>query len=118
LFVGGIAPGTDEPRLADILSRPAPCAFFKYKPERGIAFATYHTRRDAEKAKQELHMRTVDGKQLKIGWGRGWVETPGEQFNFTTGEATVTREALGLEPAPKKRRTDDYTSDHPPRNFR
>lgn len=97
LFVGNLAPNVTEKMLHTVFSQCGPLQSLKYKAEKHYAFITYETRRDAEHAKNTVHKEEMEGRPMKVGWGRGWVQnTTEEEFDYEQGLSFIPREILGI----------------------
>ena len=81
LYVGNLAPGVDEEVLKLEFAKYGPVASVKIMWPRGeeanrgtrgrnCGFVAFMTRSSAEKAKEEMDGRILNGLDLRIGWGK------------------------------------------------
>uniref|UniRef100_A0A6B2KYY0 RRM domain-containing protein n=1 Tax=Arcella intermedia TaxID=1963864 RepID=A0A6B2KYY0_9EUKA len=90
LFVGNLAPTVTYPMLSKIFTSYGKLTTLKYMDAKHFAFITYEEREDAEVAKKKTHGSVVEGRPMKVGWGRGFEGTK-EQFDWDTGISIVPK---------------------------
>lgn len=79
LYVGNISPATTEAQVAKVFGRYGPVESVKImwprtdeerRRGRNCGFVQYSTREDALAAKDAIEGQYVDGRRLKVGWGK------------------------------------------------
>jgi len=95
IFVGNLAMNVDEATLRSVCARQGNVQNLIFKADKHIAFVTYETRKEAEGARNSLHQKDLEGRPMKVGWGKvhGAAE---EEFNFNVGCVFMSREVLQL----------------------
>jgi len=113
LFVGNLAPTVTGPMLTKIYEEYGPLQNVKYIEMKHMAFITYEGREDAEEAKKLTHGLPVEGRQLKVGWGKIGLDTNNgkEQFDWGNGIGIVPRSSLHNFPNFKVENTGDAEGD-------